>query len=162
RYDTAAHNPFEKLGFEFAVKRHGDRVWHQERRRDAQGRVLTELDAEVHYAIGSGTRGRTYLVDRDGALFQSPISWFSQTGVWDLTPQFDVIEHFERPAQPECLFCHANQVEPVAHTLNRYRPPLFRGYAIGCERCHGPGALHVQARERGDVFVGLDDTIVNP
>jgi Flp pilus assembly protein TadD len=162
RYDAAAHNPFEQLGFEFAVERHGERVFHKERRRDVQGRVLTELEAEVHFAIGSGTRGRTYLVDRNGALFQSPISWFSQLGVWDLTPKFDVLEHFERPAQPECLFCHSNQVEPAEHTLNQYRPPLFRGHAIGCERCHGPGELHVQARERGEVFAGLDETIVNP
>ena len=53
---------------------------------------------------------------------------------------------------PKCLFCHCNAVEPVADTLNRYRPPLFRGHAIGCERCHGPGELHV-----GD---GSGETIV--
>ncbi len=162
RYEADTHNPFAKLGFEFAVERQGSRVFHKERRRDSQGRILTELEAEVHFAIGSGTRGRTYLLERHGALFQSPISWFAQPGVWDLTPQFDVIEHFERPAQPECLFCHANQVEPVEHTLNRYRPPLFRGQAIGCERCHGPGDLHVQVREQGEVITGVDATIVNP
>jgi predicted CXXCH cytochrome family protein len=31
----------------------------------------------------------------------------------------------------------------VAGTLNRYETPIFQGHAIGCERCHGPGALHV-------------------
>ena len=35
---------------------------------------------------------------------------------------------------------------------------LFRGHAIGCERCHGLGEIHVQ---RPAVVDGLDDTIVN-
>jgi hypothetical protein len=35
---------------------------------------------------------------------------------------------------------------------------LFRGHAIGYERCHGLGELHVQ---RPAVVDGLDDTIVN-
>ena len=47
----------------------------------------------------------------------------------------------------------------MAGTLNRYEPPIFQGHAIGCERCHGPGELHV---ERGGVSAGPDLTIVNP
>jgi Flp pilus assembly protein TadD len=162
RYDRGAHNPFEKFGFEFLIDRQGDRVFHKERRRDAQGRVLTELEAEIHYAIGSGAHGRSYLLQRDDYLFQSHLSWYSQKGIWDLTPGVQVFEHFERPADLQCLFCHCNAVEPVKHTVNRYHLPLFRGHAIGCERCHGPGELHVHSRERGDVPADVDDTIVNP
>jgi predicted CXXCH cytochrome family protein len=162
RYDPQAHNPFGKLDFQFLVERQGPHVIHKERRRSPQGQVVTEFAAEVQYAIGSGTRGRTYLIQRDGYLFQSPVSWYSQPGVWDLTPGFALVEHFERPAKVECLFCHCNQVDAVAHTLNRYRPPIFQGQAIGCERCHGPGELHVELRQRGDWVTGVDDTIVNP
>jgi tetratricopeptide (TPR) repeat protein len=43
--------------------------------------------------------------------------------------------------------------------LNRYEPPVFQGHAIGCERCHGPGALHVNPAERS---AESDLTIVNP
>lgn len=53
-------------------------------------------------------------------------------------------------------------MEPIAHTANRYRLPIFRGTAIGCERCHGPGELHVQHRQANDEATGMDDTIVNP
>ena len=67
--------------------------------------------------------------------------------------------NFERPIQPECLFCHTNQLRPVAGTLNRYEPPIFEGHAIGCERCHGPGELHVK---RGGPSTEPDLTIVNP
>ena len=33
---------------------------------------------------------------------------------------------------------------------------------IGCERCHGPGALHVEARLANPEAEGPDYTIVNP
>ena len=47
----------------------------------------------------------------------------------------------------------------MSGTLNRYEPPIFEGHAIGCERCHGPGALHVNAARPS---AGPDLTIVNP
>lgn len=162
RYDAAARNPFERFGSTFVVQRQGNGLVHKQQRRDASGRTLAELALEVQYAIGSGTRGYTYLVQRGTHLFQSPISWFAQEQTWDLTPGFQVIEQFERPAQAACLFCHCNLVEPVPHTLNQYRLPLFRGHAIGCERCHGPGELHVAAREQGEDCPDPDDTIINP
>src|SRR5207249_352631 len=40
--------------------------------------------------------------------------------------------------------------------------PMFQGYAIGCERCHGPGEVHVRERESHAEVKGFDDTIVNP
>jgi Flp pilus assembly protein TadD len=162
RYDETAQNPFTKLGRQFLVERLGERVVHKERRHDSEGRLLTDSEAEVHYAVGSGRHGRTYLIDRDGYLYQSLISWYAQKGIWDLTPGFQVAEHFERPAQPDCLFCHSNQVVPVPHTVNRYQTPIFRGHAIGCERCHGPGELHVRLHEAEEAVDSLDHTIVNP
>jgi predicted CXXCH cytochrome family protein len=162
RYDAVARNPFESGGFRFEVARAGDRMTHRESRRDPHGGAPVRLESDVHFAVGSGVRGRTYLTERDGCLFQSPISWYSEKGIWDLTPGLSVTEHFERPARAGCLFCHCNSVEPVAHTLNRYRPPLFRGHGIGCERCHGPGELHAAARGRGEGPAGADETIVNP
>ena len=134
------------------------------RRRDAtpDGSAFAEIEAEVRFALGSGTRGIAFLIERDGFLFQSPIAWFAQQRRWDISPgygEFTTQPNFERPIQPDCLFCHANQFRPVAGTLNRYEPPIFQGHAIGCERCHGPGALHV---ERGGRSAEPDLTIVNP
>jgi Flp pilus assembly protein TadD len=101
-----------------------------------------------------------YLIERDGFLFQSPITWYVRKQKWDLSPGYEKSNvHFDRPIQPDCLYCHANRVEPVAGTVNRYRPPIFEGHAIGCERCHGPGELHVK---RPTVVDGPDMTIVNP
>jgi tetratricopeptide (TPR) repeat protein len=162
RFDQSAHNPFESLGFQFAIERRGTEMVHKAIRRDAQGRAVAELDTPVAFAVGSGVRGRSYLINRNGYLFQSPSSWFTQQQAWDLSPVFASFYPPERVVEVSCLFCHANQVEPVPQTRNHYRTPLFRGHAIGCERCHGPGELHVQARSRGDTLEDADDTIVNP
>src|SRR5262249_38176500 len=68
-----------------------------------------------------------------------------------------------RPVVRSCLYCHSNQVEPVAHTINRYKEPVFQSYAIGCERCHGPGELHAKERRQQRDFEGSFDTsIVHP
>ena len=133
------------------VERRDGRLIHKATRRDADGGALSEVEAEVRYALGSGTRGIAYLIERDGFLFQSPIAWFAQQRRWDISPGYggpNQRPNFERAIQRECLFCHTSQVRSVAGTLNRYEPPIFEGHAIGCERCHGPGALHAIGRER--------------
>jgi predicted CXXCH cytochrome family protein len=163
RYDASVHNPFRAVGAYFSVEHLGPRVVHKETRKDPQGQILSENRVEIAYAIGSGSRAVSYLIDRDGWLFQSPISWYTHKAVWDLSPSFEQRQDiFERTVLGECLYCHTNHAEPVAGSLNHYRAPFAPGLTIGCERCHGAGQLHVERRERGEVIDGLDDTIVNP
>jgi Tfp pilus assembly protein PilF len=163
KYDSSAHNPFDAQGFHYLVEREGNRVCHKETRLDKSGKVLVETKAEVQYALGSGAHGRAYLVNHDGFVFQSPISWFTQANRWDLSPGYQGKNvHFTRPIVAECLSCHSNKADAVPDSINRFREPIFEGFAIGCERCHGPGELHVREREKQTEFKGIDDTIVNP
>jgi Flp pilus assembly protein TadD len=151
---------FEAQGLQYSIERREGRVIHKETRRDTSGRIVAQNEGEVRYVVGSGRRGLTYLVGRDDFLVESPITWYSQAGRWGLSPGYgDLNYHFDRSVQVACLFCHANRVEPVAGTLNRYRPPIFQGHSIGCERCHGPGELHAT---RPAMVDGEDMTIVNP
>ncbi len=154
--------PFESKGVQYTVERREGRHFHKATWRGADGSVFGEVEAEVRYALGSGTRGVAFLIEREGSLFQSPIAWFAHSGHWDISPgyrEFTTHPSFERPIQPGCLACHANQFQVVPGTLNRYEVPIFRGHAIGCERCHGPGALHMN---RSELSAGADLTIVNP
>jgi hypothetical protein len=145
------------------VERRGGAVLHKESRRDPQGGTVYEKEVAVQYAVGSGTHGRTYLFVKDGYVFQSPISWFTPKQRWDLSPGFEQLNlHFTRKTGGDCLFCHANQVVPVEEATNLFQEPLFRGHAIGCERCHGPGELHVRQQQAGGAGAGADYTIVNP
>jgi Tfp pilus assembly protein PilF len=156
----ASRDLFEAEGFRYSLERRGDRTFHRETRRDSEGRIIGDVEAEVKYVLGSGSRAFAYLLERDGYLFQSPVTWYSQKKRWDLAPGYAANNpHLERPITPACLFCHANRVEPVAGTLNQFRPPTFRGHSIGCERCHGPGELHVGEPTPP---TGAGPNIVNP
>jgi hypothetical protein len=150
-YDKAHNNPFHALGSEFLVERQGERVRHRQKRQDAAGNLLVDYAIEVHYAIGSGRGGYSYLTDRDGYLFQTPISWFSQKQIWDLSPSFDSSILVGRPVDVDCLFCHSNQVRARQGYKNRYEEPIFDGTVIGCERCHGPGERHIETEDKLDI-----------
>lgn len=136
---------FEANGFTYAMENRGGRTIHKETRRDRGGRVIGEVEGEVKYVLGSGTRALAFLIGRDDYLFESPITWYSQKRAWGHSPGYGVNDrHFERQITPGCLTCHANAADHVEGSEGRYRPPTFRGHAIGCERCHGPGELHVR------------------
>jgi hypothetical protein len=150
-YDKVHNNPFEALGSQFIVERQGEHVRHRQKRQDAAGNVLVDYSTEVHYAIGSGRAAYSYLTERDGYLFQTAISWYSQKQIWDLSPGFNEMFAVGRPVEADCLFCHANQVRARQGYRNRYEEPIFDGTSIGCERCHGPGQRHIETADTLDI-----------
>ena len=138
------------------------RVFHKATRRGADGTVLAEIEAEVRFALGSGTRGIAFLIDREGFLFQSPIAWFAQRRRWDVSPGLRRVRHAAelRAADPARLPVLPHQpISAGSRDVEPLQPPIFQGHAIGCERCHGPGELHVN---RGGPSTETDLTIVNP
>src|SRR5439155_20877064 len=84
----------------------------------------------VHYAVGSGIHGRSYLIARGERLFMAPLSYYTSKAAWDLSPGFDsgAYRDFLRPVTDSCLFCHTGTARAAD--------------AISCERCHGPGEAH--------------------
>jgi Flp pilus assembly protein TadD len=165
RYDAAVNNPFHPpLSSQdlFLVERHGDRVLHRWAHRNEKHETIYALDQTADYVIGSGARGHSYLSNRGGFLFQTPISWFSQKQIWDLSPGIAAEHRTGRPVLAMCLFCHANRARPREGTINGYEEPIFDGHSIGCERCHGPGGRHVLSAVAHEGPDRVDLTIVNP
>jgi len=159
QFTSEARATFVRAGFRYTAERQHDRWLHHEEPLRGSTASL-RATCEVQHAVGGGGRARSYFHSRDGFVFQSPLTWFPRQAHWDISPGYENNNpHFDRPAVGWCLYCHVNQVEPIPHTINRYREPIFRGNAIGCERCHGPGELHVRRQEWRD---GMDVTIVNP
>src|SRR5262249_22227625 len=56
-YDADAHNPFDGAGLRYAIDRQRAGVFHKETAIDSLGRSLAWMQAEVHFAVGSGERG---------------------------------------------------------------------------------------------------------
>jgi Flp pilus assembly protein TadD len=163
--DKEHHNPFTALGSRFHVERDG-KMMRQRRVLDGKdGRPLIEQEWGIDYVLGSGGRGHSFLTNRDGFVLQTPVSWYSQKQRWDLSPGFSAVHGGGRTVLPDCLFCHVNRANHVEHSIARYDEPVFNGHAIGCQRCHGPGELHVTGRPGGDRVESddkVDPTIVNP
>ena len=139
-------------------------VRHRQFVRDGNGDELVSADYAVSYLIGSGRHTRSYLVEDDGFLLQSPLTWYASNQRWNLSPGYDdhVTLGFGRAVGTDCLTCHAGQMNA---TSQQFRGLQFTEHAIGCERCHGPGSLHVSRHQQ---FSGAqsdqkqDLTIVNP
>jgi hypothetical protein len=146
QYDEAHHNPFVVFGRQARIERAGDRVWHRLAALDDRAEQVVELALEAHFVLGSGSLGFSYLTEREGYLFQTPISWFSQKKIWEVSPGFGPDLLPGRKVRGGCLYCHANRARPRAGYEDRYESPVFDGHAIGCERCHGPGEAHVRER----------------
>jgi hypothetical protein len=148
----------------YQVRRTDGQLWHRELlTTDGAGETLL-AEFPLKYVVGSGRHSRTYLVEVDGFLTESPVTWYASKKRWDMSPGYDGPdqEGFARPVDESCLFCHAGRVENVGGSLHKLRIVEAQ---ISCERCHGPGALHV-ARQRaeadGAIASDIDYTIVNP
>ncbi len=118
----------------------------------------------IDYIVGSGQHTNSHIMEEGGYFYQMPLTWYVQEGRWDLPPAFDQGRNrrFSRPITLECMTCHNGRPDYVPGSYNRFRHVPS---GIGCEQCHGPGALHIREKQAGkivDVSREIDDSIVNP
>ncbi len=146
-------------GRTYRVYCQGGQFRHQEVLRTDDGQEIARVDLPIRYLIGSGHFCRSYLVEVDGFLHESPLTWYTTKQQRGLSPGYDFAQHwsFERPIRVGCASCHAGRVEAAPGSVNRL---TLREKAIGCENCHGPGSLHVAVQKAGKVPTD-DLTIVN-
>jgi Tfp pilus assembly protein PilF len=119
---------------------------------------------EMGWIIGTGENGFGALLLRGDYLFQAPLSYYSKSAQWNLSPGYENGDQgFNRAIVPGCIFCHGGRQRPIAGSSGKYENPPFTQTSIGCENCHGPGSAHVEAMDEGESYEkGKDPTIVNP
>ena len=107
--------------------------------------LFDNSSAPFDYFIGSNSKGRSYLFEREGYLFELPVTWYVHTNSWDASPGYEQYDdvRLDRPVDKSCLGCHASRIRWVRGTQNRFADPPFADNGVGCERCHGPGSEHV-------------------
>lgn len=128
-----------RWGNKFAVK---------EFRLDGKDTIHQRMES-IDFFIGSGNQTRSYLFQRNGYLFEIPITWYSKKKIWDLSPGYENGQNnrFSREIGAACMQCHVSGFDYIPQSLNRYRSV---GHALGCESCHGNVADHLASMGQKD------------
>ncbi|MBL7928309.1 MAG: tetratricopeptide repeat protein [Bacteroidia bacterium] len=132
--------------------------------RIEEGDTVHKLIETINYIVGSGQHTNSHIIERNGYLFQAPLTFYTQKGQWDLPPGFERGRNsrFGRIIGLECMTCHNAYPDFVKGSENKY---LKVKTGIDCERCHGPGSQHVKEKREGKLVnttQEIDYTIVNP
>ncbi len=119
---------------------------------------------KVNYIIGSGQHTNSHIMNTNGYLHQMPMTYYTQKGKWDFPPGFEngFNTRFSRKIGLECMSCHNSLPDFIQGSENKFTA-LPEG--VSCERCHGPGSIHIQQRAskaKIDTSKYIDYSIVNP
>lgn len=153
----------EKSNFYYKPYFEKDTLFIKEFRLEGRDTVHQRTE-KISYIIGSGQHTNSHILNVNGYVYQAPITYYTQEGKWDMAPGFATKknERFDRFLTAECLTCHNHYPEQVPGSINKYKAMPT---GIECERCHGPGELHVKQKLAGEIIDTsrfIDYSIVNP
>ncbi|MGZ3864687.1 MAG: tetratricopeptide repeat protein [Bacteroidia bacterium] len=140
-----------------------DSLYFKEFRLKGKDTIYQRVE-RCDYIIGSGHHTNSHMQVVNGHFNQMPMTFYTQKKEWHLPPGFEngVNTRFTRKIGLECMSCHNSYPDFVLGSENKYNA-VDEG--INCERCHGPGSVHVQQRSTGskiDTTKYIDYSIVNP
>lgn len=140
-----------------------DSLYFKEFRLKGKDTIYQRIE-KCDYVIGSGHHTNSHMQNINGYFNQMPMTFYTQKKKWHLPPGFEngVNTRFTRKIGLECMSCHNALPDFVLGSENKYNS-VPEG--INCERCHGPGSVHVQQRSNGskvDTTRFIDYSIVNP
>jgi tetratricopeptide (TPR) repeat protein len=132
--------------------------------RIEDGDTVFKREEKIKYIVGSGQHTNSHIWESNGYLYQAPMTFYTQKKKWDLPPGFENGNNtrFNRIIGLECMSCHNGYPKFEEGSENKYS---FVKNGIDCERCHGPGSVHVREKSSGiliDTATAIDYSIVNP
>jgi hypothetical protein len=108
------------------------------------------ITASVAWIFGADVHGQTYILEHDGALYESQVSSFASLHGMDLTPGHAPVdagnlkdalgERLSTSGAARCFACHTTY-----STTNSKFDASRAVPGIHCEQCHGPGLEHIKA-----------------
>jgi len=151
-------------GFQYRVYWENDSTMIVEETYLEEGKIIHERKEEIDHIVGSGQHTNSHIWMHNGYAHQAPVTFYTQKGIWDLAPGFEDGNNsrFDRKLGLECISCHNAYPKFEKESVNKY---YSMPAGIDCERCHGPGALHVKEKQEGiliDTEKEIDYSIVNP
>jgi len=109
-----------------------------------------KISVPILFAFGQGKAGQTYVYERDGAYYESRLSYYKEIDGLDFTIGYErtvpasLEEALGRRQSPDetrgCFDCHATAASAGRTLQLKHLTP-----GVSCEACHGPGRDHVEA-----------------
>lgn len=148
KYKNLYYKPFYK----------NDTFYIMEYRLQGKDTVYKRTE-KVDYIVGSGHQTRSYIANRNGFLYEFPITWYVKKQIWDISPGYENGNNsrFDRPIGLECIQCHNGYSELEQGALYQYKKVAL---GIDCEKCHGKGSEHAKIMQSGKKT--KDNAIINP
>ena len=124
------------------------------------------ISSPIVWTMGAGDHGQTYLLDRNGELYESQASSFTFIHRVGLTPGHKTAEQgslenalgtpLKGSDAVRCFACHT-----TASSVSSKLTAADAVPGVHCEACHGPGRNHVDAMMAGQIDEGRE-AIFNP
>lgn len=126
-----------------------------ERRKDsffqtAYLRGEPKLSRPFDIVVGSGKRGQTSIYWFQNYLFELPLTWFTETNEWTISPGYSRKADFNRSITSRCLECHSTFFRDTTNAASR-APEFSKAniiLGVECERCHGSGLEHIAFHDK--------------
>src|SRR5260370_5014930 len=141
---------FEQAGFQWRIARDGERSLMTV---TGKGGTLT---VPLLWAFGRGQAGQTYVFERDGALYESRVSFYNALGGLDLTMGAQAGKprnideaagrRMDASAARDCFGCHSTG---AASGGRLHLESIMPG--VGCESSHSGPGQHVAAVRTGNL-----------
>jgi Cytochrome c554 and c-prime len=139
---------FQSGPYSYRIERNGDESIYTV--TDGQEKLTVPLG----WAFGLGRAGQTYVFEKDGALYESRVSYYSAVDGLDLTMGAANItpanllqaagRSMEKAGAVRCFGCHStNFLADNKLALGTLTP------GVQCERCHGPTENHLAGIKQG-------------
>lgn len=132
--------------------------------REQNGELVHERIELINYIVGSGQHTNSHIFLSGNYAYQIPFTYYTQDSLFDVPPGFEDGHNsrFSRSIGLECMSCHNGFPTMVMGSENKF---THIPDGIDCERCHGPGEIHVMLKKSGfiiDTSRYTDYSIVNP
>jgi len=119
------------------------------------------VETEAHrFDIVFGTRhAQTYLYWMNDGTYELPVSYYRSVNNWGTSPGFSAtVPNFNRLIGIDCFECHSSYISHKKNSAaagNYFASNAAETFeknslvtGIGCQRCHGPAAQHVNFHEQ--------------
>jgi len=111
---------------------------------------VPKLSRPFNIVVGSGKRGQTSIYWFQNYLFQLPLTWFSETNEWTISPGYSRKADFNRSITARCLECHSTYFQETTNKDSKADEFSKTNLILGveCEKCHGPALEHIAFHEK--------------